>query len=222
MPVLVGRVFLFGPDMAVPYLGDGSLIVDLYDSSPHHGPDTEPKLIDELRIDPESLKKFAKKDMIGEGYTIIFPWYSYRMDISHVYIIMRYEFPDKTAIVHQSGTVTINHVEAQERVRKGMPISNPAMRTTTGPSQEVLPQPSNVAPLPQPSNAAPLPQPSNVAPLPQPSSILPLPQPSSVLPPRLPLIGSERELLQIETTKTRRPPAMPTVFLLFVSLDATC
>jgi hypothetical protein len=155
MPVLVGRVFLFGPDFEAlqnnnpthkvvkSYIGDGSLIVDLYDNTPHRGPETEAMLIDELRVDAATLKKFAKTDVFGDGYTIMFPWYTYRPDISNVYIIMRYTFPDGKFIVHQSDPLTINHAEAQERMRKRMPITNPAMRMTNlPPTEEVLPPPA--------------------------------------------------------------------------------
>jgi hypothetical protein len=139
MPVLVGKIFLFGPEIdtvdsakspVMPFIGDGSLIIDLYDNTPHRGVETDPKMLEEFRIDPVTLKKFAKKDVFGDGYTIFFPWYTYRADISHVYIIMRYTFPDGTYVLHQSGMVSINHMEVQERLRKGMPVSNPAMRAS--------------------------------------------------------------------------------------------
>jgi len=144
MPALRGRAFLFGPDLNKPFIGDGSLIVDLYDCTPHRGSDAEPKMLEELRVDPGTLKNtFAQKDVVGEGYTIIFPWYTYRPDISHVNIIMRYTFADGKALMHQSGTFAVNHTDAQERMRRGMPISSPAMRATNLPTvQEMLPPPS--------------------------------------------------------------------------------
>jgi hypothetical protein len=153
MPGLRGRAFLFGPDLNRPFVGDGSLIIDLYDCTPHRGSDAEPKLLEELRIDPKTLKnKLAQKDFVGDGYTILFPWYTYRPDISHVNIIMRYTFADGRYLMHQSGLLAINHTDAQERIRRGMPISNPSMRAAPGAPNLAAPNPPTTPnQLPHPS-----------------------------------------------------------------------
>ena len=129
MPGLSGRVFLFGPDMAVPYITDGTLVVDLHDATPQGGV-SEPKMIEQFRIAPEALAQLAKKDVFGDGYTIFFPWSTYRPDISHLYIQMRFETTKGDAYFHQSGTFTVDHAEAKERVRKGMSINNPSMQSS--------------------------------------------------------------------------------------------
>ena len=128
MPVLVGRVYLVDSDVKV-HLGDGSLIIDLYDCSPGTGHAKEPKMLEELRIDPDNLKRFAKKDFIGDGYHIMFPWYTYRPEITNVNIIMRYE-EDGKFWTETSGGFAVNHDEAIERIRKGLSVVNPAMRET--------------------------------------------------------------------------------------------
>jgi hypothetical protein len=129
MPVLLGRLFLFGQDMAHPYIGDGSMIIDLYDATPSRvGPDGEPKQIEMMIVDPDTLKRFAKKDLIGDGYSILFPWYTYRQDISHVYIVARYTSKEGKSLIHTSGTFSIDHNETKERLKKGMSVSHPAMR----------------------------------------------------------------------------------------------
>ena len=129
MPGLSGRVFLFGPDMAVPYTTDGTLIIDLHDATPHGGA-SEPKMIEQFRIPPEVLAQLTKRDVFGDGYTIFFPWSTYKPEISHLYIQMRFDTVKGDAYFHQSGTFTVDHSEAKERVRKGMAISNPAMQAS--------------------------------------------------------------------------------------------
>jgi hypothetical protein len=127
MPGLVGRVYLFGPDLAVPYIGDGKLVVDLYDATPR-GPDSEPKLTDHFEIDPQSLSQFAKTDFVGDGYTIFFPWFNYRPEVKQVYLQMRYTAANGESFFHQSGTFSVDHAGTRERMQKGMPINNPIVK----------------------------------------------------------------------------------------------
>src|SRR5258708_4845348 len=127
MPGLVGRIYLFGPDMAVPYIGDGSLIVDLYDSTPR-GPDSQPKLTDHLDVDPTALRSFAKTDFVGKGYDIFFPWFNCSQEVTQVYLQMRYTAANGDSYFHQSGTFAVDHSETQERIKKGQPIVNPVMK----------------------------------------------------------------------------------------------
>jgi len=131
-PVVVGRVYLFGPDGKASYIGDGSMGIDMFDSTPAHmGANGEPKLVEILRIDPVSLTQMVKKDMFGEGYTILFPWSTYSQDITQIYISVRYESADKkTVLMDQSGTFSIDHSETLERIAKGQSITNPGMRAT--------------------------------------------------------------------------------------------
>lgn len=127
IPGIVGRVYLFGADMAVPYIGDGGLLIDLWDSSPR-GSDSAPKQIEHFIISPEVFKEFAKKDVIGDGYSIFFPWPTYRPDITQIYITMLYTSAAGEKYFHQSGTFAVDHTETQERVKKGMTISNPTLQ----------------------------------------------------------------------------------------------
>jgi hypothetical protein len=88
-PTLVGQVYLFGPDVGFPMMGDGSLVVDLYEGSPPPGTPATP--LEEWRIDPTSLRKYARHDYIGWGYTLGLPWQTYRPDLCHVQMRVRYE-----------------------------------------------------------------------------------------------------------------------------------
>ncbi len=118
-PGIVGRVYLFGPDVTVPYIGDGSLKIDIWDSTPR-GPHTGPIFTDFVAFDAGALKAFAKKDFVGDGYTIFCPWASYRPDIAQIYIILCYTTAAGVELFHQSGTFAINHSDTSERVKKEM------------------------------------------------------------------------------------------------------
>ena len=147
MPGLVGRIYLFGLDRGTPYIGDGSLVIDLFDSTPH-GPNGEPKLTDHMEVPADVLKQFAKKDFVGDGYTIFFPWFNYRPDVTQAYIQMRYTAANGESHFHQSGTFTVDHTETRERLKKNLSIAGISPTANETP---VLPQPYDVPLLPQPT-----------------------------------------------------------------------
>jgi hypothetical protein len=129
IPGVVGRVYLFGPDMAYPYVGDGEMRLDLWDSTPR-GPNSQPKQMEHYIISPEVLKQFAKKDVIGEGYSVFFPWPTYRQDVKQIYITILYTSAAGEKYFHQSGTFAVDHTETTERAQKGLSISNPALQVS--------------------------------------------------------------------------------------------
>jgi hypothetical protein len=124
---LHGRAYLFGPDMGVPYIGDGKLIIDLYDAT-SSGPDGQPKLTDHFEIGPDALRQFARRDFVGEGYDLFFPWFKYHLGVKQVYLQMRYVSANGDSYFHQSGTFPVDHTESRERVQKNMPINNPVAK----------------------------------------------------------------------------------------------
>src|SRR5262249_17043389 len=74
-----GRLYLFGPTIDYPLVGEGSLTVDLIDET------YEPAVTRERwNIDPETLKRLARKDMIGWGYTLFLPSREYNKEMSKV------------------------------------------------------------------------------------------------------------------------------------------
>lgn len=119
-PGLNCRVYLFGPDMAVPIVGDGMLRVTFHEASRKSG-SGEGKITDIVDISPESLRLFVKRDFVGDGYTIFIPWFNYRPEISDVFILLEYHAANGEVLRHQSGTFTVDHSETKERTRKGMP-----------------------------------------------------------------------------------------------------
>jgi len=126
IPGLMGRMYLFAPGSEVPQYGDGSLKLDLWDSTPHG--DTPPRQMEHFIIGADVLRMFSKVDGLGfEGYSIFFPWSTYRPDVTQVYITMLYTAADGGTYFHQSGTFAIDHTGAQERVKKGQSISSPSV-----------------------------------------------------------------------------------------------
>lgn len=104
-PGLVGRIFLFGPELSFPHLGDGGLIVDLFDDAPVC--QGKPAVhIEQWRFDKDSLRLLARKDGIGWGYTIFLPWGTYQPTISQVHLRVRFE-PQKGAPIYQESSSLI-------------------------------------------------------------------------------------------------------------------
>lgn len=121
IPGLSARVWLLTPEYR-PRLADGELKMDLYDSTPRGG-STEPRMMEVYVIGRDILPLFARPDFIGDGYSIFFPWMSYQPDVKQVYIVMRFTEADGAVFMHQSGTFSLDHTEASERVKKGMAVT---------------------------------------------------------------------------------------------------
>lgn len=122
-PGLIARVYLFGPDVAVPYIGDGTLRLLIHDAT-RRGAPSDPKLTDIVDFNVDALKQFAKTDFVGAGYTIFCPWFNYRSDVTHVFINLEYTPLSGPKLFHQSGTLVVDHGETIERAKKGMPAYN--------------------------------------------------------------------------------------------------
>jgi hypothetical protein len=87
VPGLVCRLYMFDKTEKFPVLGDGSVLITLYDDT--HGPAKQP--LEQWQIDPVALQKFAKKDTVGWGYTLFLPWGSCRPDVTKVHLTCRYD-----------------------------------------------------------------------------------------------------------------------------------
>jgi hypothetical protein len=127
---LVGRVWLFGRDCAVPLVGDGTLTVELYTEPP--APGAPPQLLENWNLDHENLhNKCLKRDMVGWGYNLELPWSTYRPDIAHVLMRVCY------------------------KPAKGAPIYSPMQPITlSDDNQTVIHPPTTVTGLPAPGQAA--------------------------------------------------------------------
>src|SRR5437879_6328693 len=81
---IAGRVYLFGSEINYPMLGEGSVVVDLYDETQPHQAGAPVMPLEEWRIDKDTLKRLHKKDVIGECYTIFLPWATYKPEIARI------------------------------------------------------------------------------------------------------------------------------------------
>ena len=105
-PGLVCRLYLFDATETHPLLADGSVTVTLFDDT--HGPATQP--LEQWFIDPVTLKKFLKKDIVGPGYTLFLPWKSCRPEVVKVHLACKYE-PAKGAPLFDKVTpLTLEYV----------------------------------------------------------------------------------------------------------------
>jgi hypothetical protein len=106
-PGLAGRLYLFGPEISFPLIDDGSVVVDLYDDTKPAG-EGQPIPLEEWRLDPATLKRLAKRDMIGWGYTLFLPWGTYKPEISQVHLKVRYVTAKGNPFFAESGPMTLD------------------------------------------------------------------------------------------------------------------
>jgi hypothetical protein len=109
-PGLAGRLYLFGPEVSHPMVGDGSLVVELYDES-----SGQPEALERWEIDPTTLHRLMKPDMIGLGYTVYLPWRSYRAEVTRLRLKSRYQ-PGKGAPLFTESAVTLAAMNGVARV----------------------------------------------------------------------------------------------------------
>jgi len=106
-PGLVGRLYLFGSEISYPLIDDGSVVVDLFDDT-KQSDEGQPVPLEEWRVDPATLKRLAKRDMIGWGYTLFLPWGTYKPNISHVHLKVRYVTEKGNQFFAESGPLSLN------------------------------------------------------------------------------------------------------------------
>jgi len=118
LPGFAGRLYLMGPDLATPLLREGKVVVDM--SVP--GPDGKFTLIERWEIDPKTMQRLARKDWVGDGYTLFLPWPAYSPDIAQAQ--MRAVFYPRNGGPIYGDPTTINiHPPTH------IPIEHPAMPT---------------------------------------------------------------------------------------------
>jgi hypothetical protein len=131
-PVLAGRMYLFGPEVGFPLLGDGRVVVDLWDETPtlQGG---EAVFLEEWVINRDDLKRLMKKDAIGPGYTLVLPWGTYRPDITRIQLKLRYEPVKGYVLYAQSSPVTLGQEEGPMPALTGRNGSPPAANAAAKP-----------------------------------------------------------------------------------------
>jgi hypothetical protein len=89
IPQIVGRVYLFGSDLKTPIPARGTMQVYLYNDMPD-APDKETPL-EKWVIATNIVKVLERRDAAGWGYTMLLPWTTYRPDITHVRLMVRFD-----------------------------------------------------------------------------------------------------------------------------------
>jgi hypothetical protein len=139
-PGIAGRIYLFGPEIGCPMLGNGSLSVLLFDDG-HCGPGKSTTPLEEWHFDTATLKRLEHRDPVGWGYTLFLPWGSYKPEITHIHLKVRYEPPHGFPIFAASAPMTLVDPEkvdkwesSEARVipnRDSLPKGGPAVATAS-------------------------------------------------------------------------------------------
>jgi hypothetical protein len=113
-PGLAGRIYLFGPIADFPRIGEGSLVVDLYDET--HVPSSQQKVpLEEWYFDKDTLKRLVRRDYIGWGYTVFLPWGTFKPEISQIRLKVRFEPVNGNAAIYDESSVTIHKTGVSHR-----------------------------------------------------------------------------------------------------------
>ena len=99
---LAGRVYFFGEQLDFPKLCSGALGVSVIDES-----SDKAVMIDHIEVDPETLKRLAKKDFLGEGYTVFIPLTKYKEGMSKLRLRTAFKAPTAKGPIFSDNLVTL-------------------------------------------------------------------------------------------------------------------
>jgi hypothetical protein len=88
-PGLAGRMYLFGQPADFPLVAPGTVQVRLYNDDPNLGPVDKPLEI--WNLDAATLKGKLQHDAIGWGYSLLLPWGTYRPELTHIRLTVRFD-----------------------------------------------------------------------------------------------------------------------------------
>jgi hypothetical protein len=138
-PGLAGRMYLFGPQIDFPLVGDGGVGVDLFDATPREGAPANrpPVLIEQWHLDKDTLHKLLRKDMIGWGYTLFLPWGTYKPEIAQVVVRLHYEPAKGAPLYANNAQLSLNKDAQLTATSQKVPLysRNPAPPQQPGPIQ---------------------------------------------------------------------------------------
>jgi len=135
-PGLAGRLYLFGPEVSFPLVEEGSLVVDLFDDTKPAGDaqaagDAQQLPLEEWRLDPATLKRLVKKDMIGYGYTVFLPWGTYKPEINQVHLKVRFLTAKGGSFYSESGRLSLDKgIDPVTHSATEMAKANPPLDST--------------------------------------------------------------------------------------------
>jgi hypothetical protein len=110
-PGLAGRLYLFGEETGHPLVGDGSVLVDLFDDMAVAS-GGQPRLIEKWILDKDTVKRLLRKDMIGQGYTLFLPWGTFKPETTQVHLMVTYTPQKGNPLYSPSSTITLNKEDA--------------------------------------------------------------------------------------------------------------
>ncbi|HKA06961.1 MAG TPA: hypothetical protein VKD71_06855 [Gemmataceae bacterium] len=123
VPGFLAKLWLFGPDEAIPITPDGEIIIGMWDNSPK-ATGGQPALLELWHIDRETAKKFRKRDFMGgEGYTLFLPSSKYHVDLRQVNVVARYNGADGRCLVSPPETLTIDHSATLQKAAEKLGMS---------------------------------------------------------------------------------------------------
>jgi hypothetical protein len=142
VPGLMGKMWVFGPDISVPLSLDGEIFVGAWDNGPTIN-GGQPVLLEAWHIDPEAAKKIRRRDFIGgEAYNLFLPWSQYTVDLKQINVVARFNAPDGRSLVSAPETLTLDHSATLERAREklaGLSSGSTNRPPAAGPAPNVTP-----------------------------------------------------------------------------------
>jgi hypothetical protein len=100
-PGLAGRLYLFGQKIDYPMTGNGALTVEMFDDT-HE----QPVKVEQWSIDPVTLQKLLRCDMIGWGYTLFLPSGTWKPEMSKIRVRTCYQ-PNAGAPLYAENAVVL-------------------------------------------------------------------------------------------------------------------
>ena len=105
LPGIAGRLYLFGENVGYPLRSGGTVTVVMHEVKK----DGSLKQLADWTIDPVTLQRLGRKDMVGWGYTLFLPWESHNPEIRRVQLQAKFTQDGSTnPLFTPASTVTLN------------------------------------------------------------------------------------------------------------------
>jgi hypothetical protein len=121
-PGLAGRLYLFGQQIDYPMTGNGALMVEMFDET--QGP---PVKVEQWSLDPVTLQRLLRRDMIGWGYTLFLPSGTWKPEMSKIRVRTCYHPKTGTPLYTENAVVLAetNGVMREEFKSHTLPLPPP-------------------------------------------------------------------------------------------------
>ena len=113
---VAGRVRFFVSEKEAAQEAAGQVTIELYDHTPQPG-GTEPLLLEEWRIDGDSLKHFLAEKAVSPEYNFVLPWSTYKPEIAQVRMEVKYEPKSGKTLSAKSDVLTLDRSEMKEQAK---------------------------------------------------------------------------------------------------------